>query len=209
VTSIDALIRDVGQFIERDYNHPCIITWVTLNESWGVHRIKEDRKQKNFAKMLYHYVRCLDQTRMISSNDGWEQVNPTDISAIHDYDMTPANAGVKYSGDGVLRVLETNAQSKAMYADGEKYSGEPILITEYGGLMMEGSKGWGYQGVVKDEQEYLANIGKLTSSITANERICGFCYTQLTDVMQEVNGLLDENRNPKASIDKISRMFTL
>lgn len=206
-TSVNALIRDMNEFIIRDYNHPCIITWVPLNESWGVDRIASNSKQQNFAKMIYYFIKSLDNTRMISTNDGWEQVNPTDMSGIHDYAMSSEDASNKYKDDKVLKVLSTNAQFKAMYADGEYYTGEPILMTEYGGIKLEGYAGWGYDGVAQNAEEYIDKIERLTLAITSNIEICGFCYTQLTDVMQEVNGLLDENRNPKADIKEISSVF--
>ncbi|HHW22770.1 MAG TPA: glycoside hydrolase family 2 [Clostridiaceae bacterium] len=201
--SVNALIRDMGEFIRRDYNHPCIITWVPLNESWGVFRILSNEKEKNLAKMMYHYIKSLDDTRLVSTNDGWEQVNPTDIVGIHDYTMDPESASEKYGGDNVYKILETTAQSRIMYSEGERYSGQPILVSEYGGIKLKGSNGWGYNDSAQNEDELVSKIRDLTKAITRNDRIAGFCYTQLSDVMQETNGLTDMQRKPKAAVEKI------
>lgn len=83
-------------FIDRDYNHPCIITWVPFNESWGIRNILVDAQQQAFAKSLYHLTKALDPTRLISTNDGWECVSPTDICGIHDYAFSPEEIEHKY-----------------------------------------------------------------------------------------------------------------
>jgi beta-galactosidase/beta-glucuronidase len=70
--------------INRDYNHPCIIAWTPVNESWGVPDIYADKRQQATAKMLYHLAKAADGTRFVSTNDGWEQVT-SDICALHDY----------------------------------------------------------------------------------------------------------------------------
>lgn len=202
-TSVKALIRDMGEFIKRDYNHPCIITWVPLNESWGVYRILSNEKQKNLARTLYYYIKSLDDTRLVSTNDGWEQINPTDIVGIHDYTVEPEKANEKYGGDNIYKILKTSAHSKAMYSEGEQYAGQPILISEYGGIKLKGSNGWGYNDSAQNEDELVSKIRDLTKAITRNDRIAGFCYTQLSDVMQETNGLTDMQRKPKAAVEKI------
>ena len=81
---VDNLLYETKEFIKRDYNHPCIVTWVPLNESWGVRNIYSDQRQQEFAIALYFTIRSLDQTRLISTNDGWEQIYG-DICAVHDY----------------------------------------------------------------------------------------------------------------------------
>ena len=83
-------------FIDRDYNHPCIITWVPFNESWGIRNILVDAQQQAFAKSLYYLTKALDPTRLVSTNDGWECVSPTDICGIHDYAFLPEEIEHKY-----------------------------------------------------------------------------------------------------------------
>jgi len=64
------LMQEWTEIVDRDYNHPCIVTWVPINESWGVPKISFDRQQQHFSQSLYHYLHSLDTTRLVISNDG-------------------------------------------------------------------------------------------------------------------------------------------
>lgn len=85
VEEIQNITNEMIEFINRDYNHPCIVTWVPLNESWGVRNIYTDKTQQDFARSLYNIIRAMDKTCLISTNNGWEQVE-SDICGIHDYE---------------------------------------------------------------------------------------------------------------------------
>jgi hypothetical protein len=82
------------------------------------------------------------------------------------------------------------------------YIGQPIIMSEYGGIALNAEKGWGYGKQVYDEDEFIERFENLTDAIRKTKYISGYCYTQLTDVQQEINGLVDENRIDKFS-DKI------
>ena len=69
----------------QNYNHPCIITWTPMNESWGVHEIETDRMQQHFTEMIYHLTKSLDPYRPVIVNDGWEHT-VSDILTLHDYE---------------------------------------------------------------------------------------------------------------------------
>ena len=93
-----------------------------------------------------------------------------------------------------------------MSAEVYHQSGKPMLMTEYGGIAMQkdaGGGNWGYNGMVTDEESFLRRFEAITLAFRRMPAFCGFCYTQLTDVFQEVNGLLDMERRPKADIDRI------
>jgi beta-galactosidase/beta-glucuronidase len=193
------------EFINRDYNHPCIIAWTPLNESWGVRNIYSNKEQQNFARTLYHLTKAMDPIRYVSTNDGWEQVE-SDICAIHDYiawgeDFTP-----KYQDKDKL--LSVGAVSRMLYAQGSEYEGQPILLTEYGGIAFESEDkdNWGYNGAVRDEEGFLKRYSSITSAVKDMKYIRGYCYTQLTDVMQEVNGLLTADRKPKVSVEAVRKI---
>ena len=99
--------------------------------------------------------------------------------------------------DGVLyeHVLKDNPGR-------QKYGGEPVFISEYGGIKWETDasvKSWGYGDDVKDEDEFAERYTGLTNAITSNPGILGFCYTQLYDVEQEQNGLFTYDRKTKFS----------
>ena len=187
--------------VMRDYNHPCIIAWVPMNESWGVPNLASDRSQTEHLLALYHLTRSLDPTRPVVSNDGWEHAI-TDLCNIHDYRDAEALARSYTSPESSVAAEPAN---RSVYVPGYAYRGEPILITEFGGIAFSGDasgEGWGYS-TVADAEEFLAHYQSLIEALLQSELVQGFCYTQLTDVEQEVNGLLAYDRTPKADLAHI------
>jgi beta-galactosidase/beta-glucuronidase len=183
--------------IQRDFNHPCIITWVPLNESWGVDRIYRDKHQQAAAKMLYQQTKALDGTRLVSTNDGWEQTT-TDILGLHDY---AANGNVleKHFEDR-LKLEQVAYLHRLSYVDGMVPTGkEAFILSEYGGIAFEDndSDSWGYHDKVSGEEAFFNRYQSLTDAARSIPYCQGYCYTQLTDVQQETNGLLTPERKPK------------
>jgi beta-galactosidase/beta-glucuronidase len=203
--TVENTSRELTEFIERDYNHPSIITWVTANESWGMRNIKTDHSQQSFSNMLYYQAKALDKTRPVSGNDGWEQTEHTDILALHDYELMPETEG-KY--ECLEDILYSQAERRFVLADGQTYRGQPVLMTEYGGIAFSAEeKGWGYYNKVGSEGEFLKRLEPITDFLIKSRKFSGFCYTQLTDVMQETNGLLREDRTPKLPLEKLEKIF--
>jgi beta-galactosidase/beta-glucuronidase len=178
--------------VMRDYNHPCIVAWVPMNESWGVPDLASDRSQTEHLLALYHLTRSLDPTRPVVSNDGWEHAI-TDLCTIHDYRNAEALARSYTTPESAVAAEPAN---RPVYA----YRGEPILITEFGGIAYSaeesGAEGWGYS-IVADADEFLERYESIVEALLRSSSVQGFCYTQLTDVEQEINGLLTYDRNPK------------
>lgn len=199
------LIRDLGEAIRRDYNHPSIIVWTPLNESWGVPAIQSQREAQQLCACLYHMVHCLDGTRLVSGNDGWEQAE-TDIVTVHDYTAWPEDLGGCYqSEDGVLNGAPSG---KFITARGYGHWGKPKIFSEFGGIAMAkdaGGGNWGYNGAVANADALLERFGAITRGARELPGFCGYCYTQLTDVFQEVNGLLDMDRQPKAPLEEFKK----
>ncbi|ADI66561.1 glycoside hydrolase family 2 protein [Mobiluncus curtisii] len=196
---------------QRDRNHPCIVAWVPLNESWGVPQIHSNQRQQHWAQALYHLLRSLDDTRLVSSNDGWDQTI-TDICAIHNYKL-----GKDADDSEFTQFCETLTSKEALvsqfvsghpvYAAGFGYRGEPILITECGGIGFANNQNsdWSYLGV-SSAAEFLATYRRLISTLRSSQYVQGFCYTQLTDVEQEVNGLLTYERTPKFDLKELRQI---
>ena len=196
---------ELTEFIERDYNHPSIITWVTVNESWGMRNIRTDSSQQSLANMLYYQAKALDRTRLVSGNDGWEQTENTDILALHDYELMPENTG-KY--ESMEEIINGHAERRMVLAYGGKYGGQPVLMTEYGGIAFTSeTEGWGYYNKAGSQEEFLRRLEPVTDFLIKSRKFSGFCYTQLTDVMQETNGLLREDRTPKLPLEELKRIF--
>jgi len=211
--SVTNLTATMAEFINRDFNHPCIVAWVPLNESWGVPRIYANKRQQALARTLYHLCYALDGTRLVSSNDGWEQVQ-TDIFALHDYTASGEELALHFAGRDKLEAI--GCDRRLPYADGETPTGkEAFMVTEYGGIafdtlgfqgVMGGMETWGYNGKVSDEASFLKRFAGATDAIRAIPFCRGYCYTQLTDVQQEVNGLLTPERKPKVDPERFSAL---
>jgi len=185
--------------VMRDYNHPCIIAWVPMNESWGVPNLTSDLSQIEHLLALYHLTRSLDPTRPVVSNDGWEHAI-TDLCNIHDYRDAEALTKSYTTPESAVAAEPAN---RSVYVPGYGYRGEPILITEFGGIAFSGGEeGWGYS-TVADADEFLERYGSLVDALLRSPPVQGFCYTQLTDVEQEINGLLTHDRKPKVDLARI------
>lgn len=182
--------------VERDFNHPSIVGWCPFNETWDY------RGKKQYDPLLltvYETTKRLDPTRPCIDTSGNFHVK-TDIYDVHDYRGEPE--AFKKSYDKLLTDGTLYEHVLQDHPGRQHYGGEPVFISEYGGIKWEAdknTKAWGYGEDVTSETEFAARYAGLTSAITANPKILGFCYTQLYDVEQEQNGLFTYDRKPKFS----------
>ncbi len=206
-------MREWQDVILRDYNHPSIIVWGMLNESWGVPQIYYDTIQQHFSCSLYHLAHSLDSTRLVISNDGWEMTE-TDICAIHSYthgaiddhrqQQVFAECVKTWQGIENGKIV-----SHLPFAKGYHYQGQPVILTEFGGISgAKGEDGWGYT-CAGSETEFLSTYRRLIEALNDSDIICGFCYTQLSDVQQETNGLLNYKHEFKYDPEKIKEINQL
>lgn len=201
-----AITAEWQEILSVARNFTSVICYVPLNESWGVRKILVSEEQQNFARSLYYLTKATDATRLVSTNDGWENLDVTDLISVHDYAYDSSLFREKYSED---RYDEIYPQGRKLMANGCYYSGQPVLMTEFGGIAMRSEEGkngsWGYNSGAENEEEFLARYRNLIEGIRDGD-FQGFCYTQLTDVQQEVNGLLREDRTPKFDAEKIRKI---
>ena len=211
--TVENLSSTMLEFIRRDFNHPCIINWVPLNESWGVPNIVNNPRQQMTASMMYYLTKAADGTRLCSGNDGWEQMH-TDICALHDYAAEKRILDEHFADRDYIE--ENTCDSYRCYADGYKGTGrEAFMVTEFGGIAFEnigeqgemgGMNTWGYHGKVTDEEKFFARFKENMDAVIAIPFNQGYCYTQLTDVMQEINGLLTPDRRPKMDVQRVREL---
>ena len=213
--TVARLTKEWFEIIKRDYNHPSIVTWVPINESWGVPQISVNKEQRYHTLGLYYTIKSLDKTRLVISNDGWE-MTITDICAIHNYNHGQKAEAEKYayykkalSSKEDLLAARHHDKWKT-YAPGFAHQGEPIMLTEFGGIGFKigDGAGWGYTAV-ENEAEYLQDYKRIMEAVFASTALDGYCYTQLTDVEQEVNGILTYDRQPKCDLQKIHQLNNL
>lgn len=199
------------EIVARDYNHPSIVAWVPINESWGVPKILTNAEQQAHAKTMYQLVKSLDPMRPVVDNDGWEHTEQTDLMTLHDYARTGAELTEKYAhlATDPSRIPRNGRDALVRNA---KYNGSPFLMTEFGGVAFrigqkQAENEWGYSGVEPTREAFLGRLGGLVKALTDNPVWAGYCYTQLTDVEQEINGLMTYDRKPKVSSEEYKQIF--
>lgn len=207
--AIENFTREWVEIVRQNYNHPSIITWTPINESWGVGQIETDIKQQKFSEAIYNITKSIDSMRPVIVNDGWEHT-VSDIITLHDYEVKGSVFFNRYfhGKDDILASKLYHNLAKSAMAEGYAYKGQPVIISEYGGISFTGDDAsWGYGGKVRTEEEFLSRFEDITNAIKKLPYVCGYCYTQVTDVQQETNGLMDSKRNYKVNPDAIKKIL--
>ncbi len=203
--------REWTEAVERDYNHPAIIMWIPINESWGVPNLR-DVRQQDHLKAMYTLTHSLDSTRLVIDNDGWEHTDMTDLFGVHDYTAHGDALEKKYKDVVAKRGTFVPNNGRSVLAPGYVYNGAPIFLSEFGGIsfIMPGQKvsdvAWGYAGVEPNGDAAMGRLRGLYQGIRNTPVFIGICYTQLTDVEQEINGLMTFDRKPKFSVDELKKL---
>ncbi len=206
------LMQEWTEVLERDYNHPCIVTWVPLNESWGTHDLAGDPRQRAFLRALIAMTRAYDATRPVIDNDGWEHVE-TDILSLHDYQVCGEKIIERYgTREALARTLALGRPIGKRFTmpEYELQDDTVVMLTEFGGISYKPDAGapWFGYGTVSSEEEYLSKLDELIKAVLACPTISGICYTQLTDTEQETNGLLTADRKPKFAVETLRKIIT-
>jgi hypothetical protein len=201
--AIEMHAREWREVVVRDRNHPSIITWIPFNESWGVDNVALVPSERHAVKAAYHMTHQLDGTRPVVGNDGWENVIGEILTA-HDYNWEPEYLEKLYGSSTTADDLVASYALKFRrlvvgdYGSTEK----PVILSEFGGVSFapDVTDRWFGYGTVQTSDEFVSTYESLVEVVSQSTRLAGFCYTQLTDTLQETNGLLTEKRVPKADI---------
>ncbi|KAI1383490.1 glycoside hydrolase family 2 protein [Hypoxylon trugodes] len=207
--------------VKRDINHPSIVTWTPVNGIWAYPNLKDNVDQRNHIRSLYYITKTLDPTRPINDNCGWEHVI-TDLSTFHDYADAPDLSktcstldnilGKKLGGRDFFVGPTTTADGHA--DDGTKHKiGAPVICSEFGGVNIapakkdeKGERDWGYT-TASDPKDLLKRFEALLQAVVKEGHICGFVYTQLSDIEQEVNGLYSFDRREKIPATEVKKLI--
>ncbi|MGE5357747.1 MAG: glycoside hydrolase family 2 TIM barrel-domain containing protein, partial [Bacteroidales bacterium] len=206
---VSRITREWMEAVERDRNHPSLVIWAPINESWGVPNLGDARQQAHLREM-YWLTHTLDGTRPVIDNEGWEHTDTTDLFAVHDYARTGDDLLERYKAWGSAASLAAGtlipAAGTPVLVPGARYNGSPLYLSEFGGIAFippghqVPGDAWGYAGVEKSPEAALARLRGLYSAIARIPAFAGVCYTQITDVEQEINGLLTNDRKPKFDV---------
>lgn len=176
--------------VARDINAPSLIGWCPLNETF-------EGQDNALLYALYQTTKALDPTRPVIDTSGYVHVI-TDIWDVHDYDQNPESFNARYSQEALQ---DAKAQSR--------FNEMPFFVSEYGGIWWNehDPNGWGYGERVTDEEAFYKRLEGLTEALLNNPDITAFCYTQLTDVEQEQNGIYHYDRSRKFDMARIKSIF--
>jgi len=200
VESTEGLLNFLPEWseaVERDFNHPAIIGWCPLNETWN----ETGKTAQRTIEAIYKETKRLDPTRPVIDTSGFCHVM-TDIYDQHDYQQDTEKFRESY-------VNYNGKQDSFKFDDSQnqKYIPDlPLYISEFGGLkwVPESKKtavpenAWGC-GAPETEDDFFTRYEEFVAALLEAPNIMGFCYTQLYDVEQEVNGLYTYDREKKFS----------
>jgi beta-galactosidase/beta-glucuronidase len=201
------ILSEWKEIIERDRNHPSIIAWTPLNETRFIE--PNPHQQRRLTADLYDLSKALDLTRPVNDASGYIHVK-TDLWTVHHYTQ---------SGKELSQILDPNRDEGIFrnYPEWEPpYEHQPYLVDEYGGILwipedrfkyMDTS--WGYGKRPESIEEFYKRLKELTMAILSQKHICGYCYTQLTDVEQEQNGIYNFDRSEKFDMSQIRNIFAM
>ena len=206
--------REWADIIEAHRNHPSVVAWVPINESWGVTNCEHDPGQRSLIESLCALTHALDGTRPVSANDGWETVGGQ-IVGVHDYDQDPIALASRW-GDRVLVdavIAGRRPDGRPVDLDHAPAGHRAVVLSEFGGIAMAldisggafslGTENWGYD-TATTPADLLERYRAQWAVVHASTALAGACWTQLTDTYQEVNGLLTADRKPKADIARLA-----
>ena len=209
IANLAAFLPDWLDSVRRDYNHPSIIGWCPFNETWNV--APQDKRQDNrFLRIVYEETKRLDPTRPCIDTSGNYHV-VTDIFDVHNYEQNPEIFKASYDKLCTEGTLFDRCSGR------QTWKGEPVFVSEYGGTgfqlehndYLTGMRktAWSYGTSTTTFEEFYERYRGLTHALLDNPMIFGFCYTQLTDVEQEINGLYTyHGRTPKFDMKIISEI---
>lgn len=206
VGAFEAMATNWREAVERDFNSPSVIGWCPLNEIW-THTVHE------FIRNIYFLTKSLDPTRPVIDISGFMHSEFTDIYDVHDYEQDVKTFKSHYdplmTGEGEVFLNYPDVETRD-----EKL---PYFVSEFGGTFWDpadvhtdenSQSAWGYGDKPKSSEDFYERFEGLCMALLDNSKICGFCYTQFTDVMQEQNGIYTFDRKAKFDLERLNKIIT-
>lgn len=200
-------IKEWTEVVNRDLNHPSIIGWCPMNETYQVltDRITD---LDTVMQAMFDIAKTVDGTRPVLDSSGYaHRVRATDIYDAHDYTQDP---------DEFEKLLTRPVPFMNTFqgrTESVPYHGQPYFISEFGGIWWnpdvstrtgtDVTVSWGYGRPITNIEDFYDRFSGLIRVLRTNGNMFGYCYTQLTDVFQEENGLYTFDRTPKFDMERI------
>ena len=193
-------IDEWTQVLLRDRNHPAIIGWCPSNETGP--------NAGELQGIIWRQTKAIDPTRPALETSGWTHTIPNpEVLDNHDYDQNPVTFKQRWMNFFAASPAATRAAPlspvPARYATKRADRGVPFMVSEFGGIGWDTEGGWGYGAGPKTLEEFYTRYAGLVAALLDNPNMFGFCYTQLTDVEQEHNGLYYYDRRPKFDMKRL------
>ncbi len=209
--------------IERDYSHPSIVGWCPLNETWEP--IMEEMSQlDDITRGMFLATKAMDPTRPVLDTSGYShRIHETDVYDCHDYTQDPEKFAEHHSHVGEGNPYQNEWKVEGPHLRDYRgrplkqrwstpYRGQPYFVSEFGGIWWnpedEHRHSWGYGERPKNIEEFYDRFEKLCTILLQNPLMFGYCYTQLTDIDQEQNGIYTYRRDIKFDMQRIRRVQT-
>ncbi len=189
------VMQEWVEILRRDRNHPAVIGWCPFNETPG--------EAVPLQNAVVRVTRAIDPSRPIIDSSGWSHGLPDpEVLDAHDYDQNPESFRNRWTlGYG------PGAAIPARYGTSRDWRPVPFFVSEYGGIGWNVSGGWGY-GVPENLEGFYTRFKGLTDALLDNRWMFGYCYTQLTDIEQEQNGMYFYDRRPKFDVERLRKIQT-
>jgi beta-galactosidase/beta-glucuronidase len=191
--------------LERDYSHPSIVGWCPLNETW---QLLTDRISQldDVTRGLFLATKALDGTRPVLDASGYShRVPEADVYDSHLYEQDVARFAALVDP---LRQAQPFVNRIEQGEISLPYRGQPYMVSEFGGIWWNPEArpqddSWGYGSRPQTITDFYRRFGGLCQTLLDNPRMFGYCYTQLTDVFQEQNGIYHFDRRPKFDLERL------
>jgi hypothetical protein len=194
--------------LERDRSHPSIVGWCPMNET-GQPLGDRPTALDDATRGMFLAARALDPTRPVLDASGFShRVPEADVYDCHDYEQDPARFAANHAGLSEGRPYLNTWQGRPMSLP---YRGQPFFVSEFGGARWNPDRlpdqhrdeSWGYGAQPRSAEEFHVRFDGLCRTLLDNPHMFGYCYTQLTDVYQEENGVLTFDRRPKFDLARL------
>lgn len=221
---VGRFIDEWTQVLNRDFNHPSIITWCPINEAWGTWEDNREARDIKFIEQVFRFTKEFDITRPCIDASGGHHSHKTDLFDFHCYEDNDALQKylLDFENNNVLNVpllyckKERLTYKKNLPVNISECGGRYFSLKKNGGLTSTVNNGpvlneddWGYGLNLVDGDAFVKYYSELTGIIKKCKKISGFCYTQLYDVEQEQNGFYTYDRKDKLTEEQKKTIFKI